>query len=60
MRSSEKGAETSVYLCSSPEVENVTGEYFYNCRIAKTTKWAQSKEDADKLWDLSKELTGII
>ena len=29
-------------------------------RIAKTTKWAQSKEDADKLWDLSKELTGII
>tara|TARA_Y100000768_G_C23841477_1_gene616391 strand:+ start:71 stop:919 length:849 start_codon:yes stop_codon:yes gene_type:complete len=59
MRSSEKGAETSVYLCSSPEVSDVSGQYFYNSRIAKTTKWANSQEDADRLWDLSKELTGI-
>ena len=59
MRTSEKGAETSIYLCSSPDVSNITGQYFYNCSIAKTTKWAQSKEDADRLWDLSKELTGI-
>jgi len=59
MRSSEKGAETSIYLCSSPEVSNTSGQYFYNCKIAKTTKWAQSKLDADRLWDLSKELTGV-
>ena len=59
MRSSEKGAETSIYLCSSPDVSDVSGQYFYNCKIAKTTKWAQSKEDADRLWDLSKELTGV-
>ena len=31
MRSSEKGAETSVYLCSSPEVSDESGQYFYNC-----------------------------
>ena len=60
MRSSEKGSETSVYLCSSPEVSDVSGQYFYNSRIAKTTKWANSQEDADRLWDLSKELTGIL
>ena len=59
MRSSERGAETSIYLCSSPEVSNTSGQYFYNCNIAKTTKWAQSKADADRLWDLSKELTGV-
>ena len=59
MRSSERGAETSIYLCSSPEVSNTSGEYFYNCKIAKTTKWAQSKVDADRLWDLSKEFTGV-
>lgn len=59
IRSSEKGAESSVYLCSSPEVSSVTGEYFYNCKIEKTTKWAKSEEDADRLWLLSRELTGI-
>ena len=59
MRSSEKGAETSIYLCSSPDVSDVSGQYFYNCKIAKTTSWANKQEDADRLWDLSKELTGI-
>ena len=60
MRSSEKGAETSIYLCSSSEVSDVSGEYFYNCKLAKTTKWAQSQDDADRLWDLSKDLTGLV
>ena len=60
MRSSEKGAETSIYLCSSPDVSDVSGQYFYNCKIAKTTSWANNQEDADRLWDLSKKLTGII
>ena len=60
MRSSEKGAETSIYLCSSSDVSDVSGEYFYNCKLAKTTKWAQSQRDAHRLWDLSKDLTGIV
>ena len=60
MRSSEKGAETSIYLCSSSNVSDISGEYFYNCKLAKTTKWAQSQDDADRLWDLSKDLTGLV
>ncbi len=59
MRTSKKGAETSIYLCSSPAVSNISGEYFYNCRVTKTSKWAQNEEDADKLWDISSKLTGI-
>ena len=57
MRTSEKGAETSIYLCSSPDVSDISGQYFYNCKVAKTSKWAQSKEDADKLWELSEKMT---
>jgi len=57
MRTSEKGAETSIYLCSSPDVSDISGQYFYNFKVAKTSKWAQSKEDADKLWDLSEKMT---
>ena len=56
MRTSEKGAETSIYLCSSPDVSDISGQYFYNCKVTKTSKWAQSKEDADRLWELSKEM----
>ena len=57
MRTSEKGAETSIYLCSSPDVSDISGQYFYNCKVAKTSKWAQNKEDADKLWYLSEKMT---
>ncbi len=32
-RSPDKGAETSIYLCTSDDVSNVTGEYFSNCKI---------------------------
>ena len=59
MRTSKKGAETSIYLCSSPNVSDISGEYFYNCRVTKTSKWAQNEEDANKLWDISSKLTGI-
>ena len=29
-RAPEEGAQTSIYLASSPEVENVTGKYILN------------------------------
>ena len=31
-KSPEKGAETSIYLASSPEVEGISGKYFENCK----------------------------
>ena len=58
-RTSEKGAETSIYLCSSPEVSGISGEYFFDCQIKETSEGAQNLSDADKLWQISSELTGI-
>lgn len=28
-----EGAETSIYLASSPEVKDVTGKYFVDCKV---------------------------
>ena len=56
---SDKGAETSIYLCSSEEVSSTSGEYFIDCKKAPITKAAESKEDAEKLWQISLELTGL-
>lgn len=60
MRSSNKGAETSIYLSSSDEVSDVSGKYFYNSKISKISSGASNKEDTEKLWEISMELTGLI
>jgi len=57
-RSPEKGAETAVYLCSSPEVEDVSGHYFYNCEEHRLRDFARNEEDARRLWQLSEQLIG--
>ena len=58
-RKTDKGAETSVYLCSSPEVKDVSGEYFVDCKIEKVSDAAKSSDQAEKLWKISSELTGL-
>ena len=57
--SPEKGAETIVYLASSPDVVGVTGQYFYLCRADTPTKQAQDDESARKLWDQTAKLAGL-
>ncbi len=59
MVSPEKGAQTTIYLAASPDVENITGEYFAKKRIAKSTKHAMDMEAAQKLWDVSLEYCGM-
>jgi NAD(P)-dependent dehydrogenase (short-subunit alcohol dehydrogenase family) len=57
--SPEKGAETIVYLASSPEVASVSGEYFYQCRPATPTAEARDDAAAQRLWMASTALAGI-
>jgi len=52
------GAETSVYLASSPEVEGVTGKYFVRKKIRASSRASYDLGVADKLWKLSEEITG--
>ncbi len=57
--SPEKGAETIVYLASSPEVASVSGEYFYKCKPAVPTRAARDDRLAAALWEKSVALTGV-
>lgn len=56
-RSPEKGAETAIYLCASPEVEGITGQYFFDKKPKWPKSYAQSDGDARRLWDASERLT---
>jgi retinol dehydrogenase 12 len=57
--SPEKGADTIVYLASSPEVGERSGGYFYQCRAATPTVAAQDDAAAKRLWMASTEIAGI-
>ena len=48
--SPQQGAETLVYLASSPEVATVTGQYFYKCHSIKPSREAQDDAMARRLW----------
>jgi NAD(P)-dependent dehydrogenase (short-subunit alcohol dehydrogenase family) len=49
----KEGAETSIYLASSPEVEKITGEYFVDKKIKQSSAESHNMETAKKLWDMS-------
>jgi NAD(P)-dependent dehydrogenase (short-subunit alcohol dehydrogenase family) len=51
-----KGARTTLYLATSPEVERVTGEYFVRCRVARPSRAARDPETARRLWEASEAL----
>jgi retinol dehydrogenase 12 len=55
----EQGAQTIVYLASSPEVAEITGGYFYKCRQTTPTREAQNDDDARRLWEASARIADI-
>jgi retinol dehydrogenase 12 len=56
--SPQKGAETIVYLATSPEVANATGGYYYKCKLATPTREAQDDNAAQRLWAETVKLAG--
>ncbi len=57
--SSAAGARTSVYLASSPDVEGMTGMYFYKCRVVAPSKAALDDAAAARLWEASVAMTAL-
>jgi NAD(P)-dependent dehydrogenase (short-subunit alcohol dehydrogenase family) len=55
----EEGAQTSIYLASSPEVEGVTGKYFGKCRAVPSSEESYNAEAARRLWEISAQMTGL-
>jgi NAD(P)-dependent dehydrogenase (short-subunit alcohol dehydrogenase family) len=58
-RSAEKGADTIVYLASSPEVASDNGFYFFDRRKTKPTAAARDDAAARQLWAASERLAGL-
>jgi len=59
MKTPARGAETPVYLASSPEVEGTTGRYYANRKSKTSSKASYDATAAARLWKASAELTGL-
>ena len=57
----EKGADTSIYLASSPDVDRLTGRYFVERRDTPSSDVSYDEDAARRLWDISVEMvqTGL-
>ena len=52
----EEGADTPIWLCSTPDVEGVTGKYFDSRREKMSSPQSYNTDDQERLWDVSAEL----
>jgi NAD(P)-dependent dehydrogenase (short-subunit alcohol dehydrogenase family) len=59
MKSPTRGAETAIYLSSSPEVEGVTGRFFADRKARKSQDSSYDAATTARLWDVSAELVGL-
>ena len=51
-----RGAETPVYVATSPALDGVTGKYFDQCREREPSAAARNDADAARLWNESERL----
>jgi retinol dehydrogenase-12 len=55
-RTPEKGADTLIWLATSPEAASHTGKYFFKRKIEKVVEPKQDDDLAGGLWELSEKL----
>jgi retinol dehydrogenase 14 len=54
----EQGAKTVLFLALDQAVNNITGEYFYKCKLAKSSRASQDENLARRLFELSEQICG--
>ncbi|KAG8200874.1 hypothetical protein JTE90_015779 [Oedothorax gibbosus] len=60
LKDCEKGAQTTIHLAVSNDVEGISGKYFADCKEAWTSPWARNAKKAKMLWQISEKFTGIV
>jgi NAD(P)-dependent dehydrogenase (short-subunit alcohol dehydrogenase family) len=59
MKSAKEGAQTAIYLASSPEVEGVSGKYFENKVAKNSSDESHDEAKARLLWEATCRLVGL-
>jgi retinol dehydrogenase-14 len=59
MKSPERGATTSVYAATAPDLQGVSGRFFANSREARTSQASYDQALAERLWTVNAHLVGL-
>jgi retinol dehydrogenase 14 len=59
MKSPAQGAATSIHLASAPELEQVSGRYFANRRLTRSSTQSYDQAAGARLWEASADLVGL-
>jgi retinol dehydrogenase 14 len=59
MKTPDRGATTSIYVASTPDLDRVTGRYFANRKPKRSAKASYDETTAARLWRVSADLVGL-
>ncbi len=60
MKSIPEGSATQCYVAVHPSLEGVTGEYFADCNVAKSSRHGRNAEMAERLWTVTEEIVAKL
>jgi WW domain-containing oxidoreductase len=60
LKSVAEGAATQCYVATRPELAGVSGEYFADCNIAKSSALSHDSALAEKLWEESERIVAKL
>lgn len=58
-KSLKSGAQTTLACALDPNLKDISGRYFMDCKITEESKDAQNDDDAEWLWRTSEKMTGL-
>lgn len=56
---SKQGAAVSLYLAASPEVAQISGEYFVKCKAARSNPLSRDPKVMAEVWLCTGKMTGL-
>lgn len=59
LKTPKDGAQTTVFLATSAEVEGISGKYFSDCQLRTPSELVLDTEKLHRLWTVSTELVGL-
>jgi len=59
LQTPEQGAQTALYLATSPEVEGVTGQYFVRSKQGRSVPNSYDEALQERVWTMSADLVGL-
>ncbi len=59
LQTPEQGAQTALYLATSPEVEGVTGQYFVRGKQGRSVPISYDEALQERVWTMSADLVGL-